>query len=180
MSASIRSLCTRAVVALGLAMLAAPAFAQQVDVNYVPGTDFSKYHSYRWVPVDGAAPVDEITDAQVRQAVDQQLAAKGLAKADADPVDLYIGYQTAMQQQQQLNAFGGGVGWRFGGGMATVTTQTIDVGTLAIDVYDPAAKQLLWRGSVTETLHASSSPDKKQKELDKAMAKLLKDFPPRK
>lgn len=180
MSASIRSLRARVGVVLALALAATPVVAQQVDVNYVPGTDFSRYHSYRWVPVEGAAPVDQITDAQVRQAVDQQLAAKGLVKAEADPVDLYIGYQTAMQQQQQLNAFGGGVGWRFGGGMATVTTQTIEVGTLALDVYDPAAKQLLWRGSVTESLHGSSSPDKKQKELDKALAKLLKDFPPKK
>jgi hypothetical protein len=46
-------------VKLGLALafaLFACAFvsAQDVTSNAMPGADFSKYHTYKWVPIDGA------------------------------------------------------------------------------------------------------------------------------
>lgn len=163
-----------------LFMFAGTAFCQSVNTNYLPGTDFSKYHSYKWVTVDGAQPVDQITDQQIKAAIDKQLTAKGFTRKDADPVDLYVGYQVAMDKEQELNAWGGGMGWRMGGGMATVTTTTVDIGTLALDLYDPADKQLIWRGTVSESVSKSSTPEKKQQMLDKASGKLLKKFPPAK
>lgn len=30
--------------------------AQDVRYNYMPGTDFSKYHTYKWVSIEGGAP----------------------------------------------------------------------------------------------------------------------------
>lgn len=152
--------------------------AQSINTNYVPGTDFSNYRSYRWVQVDGAPPVDQILDQQIKQAVDQQLQSKSLTKKDADPADLYVGYQVGVQQEQELNAYGS-PGWRFGGGMADVHTSTVNVGTLVVDVYDPATKQLVWRGSATESINKSSTPEKKQEHLDRAATKLLKNFPPK-
>jgi hypothetical protein len=57
----------------------------------MPATDFSKYHTYAWVDeVQGVPSVgghrDQILDAQVKQAIDSQMAAKGLTKlADGAP-----------------------------------------------------------------------------------------------
>ncbi|MGC1453411.1 MAG: DUF4136 domain-containing protein, partial [Candidatus Sulfotelmatobacter sp.] len=71
---------------------------QDVRTNYVPGTDFSKYHTYAWVDEVKGAPrvggqLDQILDAQVKQAVDSQMAAKGLTKVfDGDEPDLLLGY----------------------------------------------------------------------------------------
>jgi hypothetical protein len=176
MLSTIGGLTTRIALAAILTLASAAALAQSVSTNYMPGTDFSKYRTYRWVAVEGAATVDQILDQQIKQAVDKQLAAKSFTRKDADPVDLYVGYQVAVDEEKELNAFGA-PGWRFGG-MASVTTSTVDVGTLALDFYNPAAKQLLWRGSASETVHKSSSPEKNQEQLDKAMGKLLKKFPP--
>jgi hypothetical protein len=166
--------------AIALFAFSLTCLAQSINTNYLPGTDFSSYHSYRWVSVDheGTAHVDQILDAQIKQAVDKQLQSKGMTKKDADPADLYVGYQVGVQQQQELNAYGS-PGWRFGGGMADVRTSTVDVGTLVVDIYDPAKKELVWRGSANETINKSSSPEKKQEHLDKAATKLLKDFPPK-
>jgi polysaccharide deacetylase 2 family uncharacterized protein YibQ len=47
-----------------------------------------------------------------------------------------------------------------------------------MDIYDPAAKQLVWRGQASKTLDPSNNQEKNQQRLDKAMAKLLKNFPP--
>jgi hypothetical protein len=64
--------------------------------------------------------------------------------------------------------------------MATATSTPISIGTLVLDFYDPAAKELVWQGHSTKTLDPKSSQEKNQKNLHKAMKKLLKDFPPKK
>ncbi len=152
--------------------------AQDVTYNSAPGTDFSKFKTYKWVRIEGAEYPDQILDQQIKQSIDSQLAAKGFTKSDSDAADLYVGYQVSINQEKQWNAYGGGVGWRMGGGMATATSSTLQVGTLAFDVYDQAGKQLIWKGTATKTLNPPKDPDKKQKNLDKGVAKLLKNFPP--
>ena len=167
------------VAAVGLlAVLAAPVGAQDVRSNFMPGTDFTKFKTYKWVELDTNQHPDEIVDAQIKQAVDQQLTTKGLAKAAGDTADLLVGYQIAVDQERQWNGYGGGLGFRFGG-MATATSSTINIGTLILDMYDASAKQLVWKGEATKTMDPSKDQQKNQERLQKAMAKLLKDFPPK-
>jgi len=145
----------------------------------MPGTDFTKYHTYKWVTVEGASHPNQIVDAQIKASIDSQLGAKGLTKTQSDKADLYIDYQVSVSQQRQWNAYGTGMGFRFGGGMATATSSTIDIGTLVLDMYDPSSKQLVWSGRATKTIDPNNSQEKKQKNLDKAMQKLLKNYPPK-
>src|SRR6185503_20147604 len=83
------------------------------------------------------------------------------------------------QKHQTLNTFynGFGGGWRWGGfGNATTTVDNYKVGTLVLDMFDSHTKQLVWRGSASDTL--SSKTDKNIKNLDKGVQKMLKQFPP--
>ena len=106
--------------ALVLALVACSVtYAQDVRTNYMPGTDFSKYHTYAWVdevqgvPGIGGHP-DQILDTQVKQAIDSQMAGKGLTKVvDGGKPDLLLGYQLAIDQEKQINGFASGMG---GGG----------------------------------------------------------------
>jgi hypothetical protein len=120
-------------------------------------------------------------DAQIKQAIDEALAGRGLTKADGDAANLAIGYQVALTQQQQWNTYStGGYGARrYGGGMGTATSTAINIGTVALDMYDAAAKELVWKGQASKTLSGEKDPEKRQKNIDKAMAELLKDFPPK-
>jgi uncharacterized protein DUF4136 len=152
--------------------------AQDVKSNYMPGTDFSKFKTYKWVTINGGERPDQIVDQQIKQAVDTQLASKGLTKTDDEKADMFVAYQVSVAQERQWNAYGGG-GVRWGGGMETATSSTIQVGTLGLDFYDPQPKQLIWRGEATKTLNPSKDPQKNQERLNKAVAKLLKDFPPK-
>jgi hypothetical protein len=173
---------TAVLAALAVFVLGAgAAVAQDVNVNYVPGTDFSKYKTYKWVEIQGAEKPDQIVDTQIKQAIDKAMVGRGLAKATGDTADLAIGYQVALTQEQQWNAYStGGYGARrYGGGMGTATSSTIQIGTIALDMYDAAAKELVWKGQASKTLSGEKNPEKRQKNLDKAMTKLLKDFPPK-
>jgi hypothetical protein len=50
------------------------------------------------------------------------------------------------------------------------------VGTLVVDLFDTKTKQLLWRGTSSDTL--SNNSDKNIKNLDKGVEKMFKNFPP--
>lgn len=166
-------------IVLSVAMMVCMvASGQDVRYNFMPGTDFSKYHTYKWVTIEGGAHPNQIMDAEIKQAVDGQLAAKGMTKTDSDKADLYVGYQVAVDQEKQWNGYGMGGGLRWGG-MATATSSTINVGALVIDMYDPTSKQLVWTGTAQKTLDPSSNQEKNMKNLNKAMAKLLKNYPPK-
>jgi len=156
----------------------AVALAQDVKSNFMPGTDFSKYHTYKWVNIEGGAHPNQIVDAEIKQAVDAQLSSKGMTKTTDEKADLYVAYQIAVDQEKQWNAYGMGGGVRFGG-MGSATSSTISVGTLVLDMYDPGTKQLVWTGNATKTIDPSSNQEKNQKSLNKAMAKLLKNYPPK-
>jgi hypothetical protein len=100
---------------------------------------------------------------------------------DNDPADLLVGYQIAVNRERQWNAYGMNDGFPWAGmrtGTASATSSTIEVGTLVLDMYDPAAKPLVWTGSATKTINLSKDEQKNQRNLDKAMQKPLKDFPP--
>jgi hypothetical protein len=163
-----------------LALLAGGvAAAQDVRTNSMPGVNFSQFHTYKWVAIQGAKYPNQILDQQIKDAINSQLSSKGLTLTDNDKADLYIGYQVSIDQQQQWNAYGMGGGWRLGGGMASATSSTINIGTLVLDMYDPSTKQLVWTGRATKTLDPSSNQQKNQERLNKAMQKLLKSYPPK-
>jgi Domain of unknown function (DUF4136) len=99
-----------------------------------------------------------------------------MTKTDTDTADLYIGYQSAIDEERQWDAWGTRA---FGSGEASWTSSTIAVGTLVLDMYDPGTKQLVWTGRATKTIDPSSNHEKNMKNLDKAIAKLLKNYPPK-
>jgi hypothetical protein len=176
--------------ALVLALVACSVtFAQDVRTNYIPGTDFSKYHSYAWVDEVQGVPsvgghVDQILDAQVKQAVDSQMAAKGFTKVeDGSKANLLLAYQLAIDQEKQITCFADHLG-RWGGwgpgsfGTFSASTSSNYIGTFVIGMYDPAVKKLVWTGAAQHAILPSKKQEKNQQRLNKGAQKLLKGFPP--
>lgn len=175
-----------------LVLLAASSvLAQDVRYNFDKNSDFSKFKTYKWVPIEGAAKVNDLVDKQIKDTLDAELAQKGLTKTDGETADLLIGYQAAVGQEKQFSSYstgypyGGGWyrgGWYGGGGGMTTTTgetSTIHVGQLGVDMYDSANHTLVWRGVASKTLDPKAKPEKQQKNLTKAVAKLMKNYPPK-
>jgi hypothetical protein len=172
-------------VVCGVLFWSAAALAQDIRYNYLQGTDFTRYKTYKWVQIPNVQYPNSIVDEQIKRAIDSQLAMKGLIRTEENP-DLYVTYQVAINQEKQWNSYstGGDMwgwgGWRGWGGMETTTTtsSTINIGTLSCDIYDVATKKQIWRGDATKTLGSGKDPKKVEKNLNKAMAKLFKKYPP--
>lgn len=170
-----------AVVLIGMMFLfAGRASAQQVKTDYDRNTNFAQYKTYSWENVKTKDPLDAN---RIKSAVNAVLAAKGWTQVDSGGDVSVLGMEIT-KNQQTLNTFydgfGGGWGWRgFGGGgfgEATTTTDTYKVGTVVVDLFDTKSKQLIWRGSASDTL--SNNSDKNIKNLDKGVDKMFKKFPP--
>ena len=164
------------------------ASAQDIKYNFLPGTDFAKYKTYRWARVPNAQYPDQIIDGQIMQAIDAQLMQKGLAKGGED-AELVVTYQAAIDSEKRWNSYSTDMGgWGYGhwggwgGGMSssttTTTSETIRIGTLDVDIYDAAAKNQIWKGQASKTLGSGKDPAKVNKNLNKAMEKLFKKYPP--
>jgi hypothetical protein len=157
-------------------------FAQSIDSSHLPGIDFSRYHTYKWVVIEGRQHPDANKDAQIRQLIDRQLATKGLEKTDGTS-DLSVGYQVALTKTETWKT---DENWTstvlLDDSYATRKKVTINRGTLVIDMYDAAAKKLVWTGSVTKTIDTSDAPansEQKQKTVQNAVRALLKNYPPK-
>jgi len=163
-------------VLVGVMLLfAGRSSAADVKTDYDRNTNFSQYKTYSWEQVQTRDPL--MVD-RIKSAVNGSLAAKGLTEVPTGG-DLSIVAIEVTHNQQTLdtfyNNFGGGR--RFGGfGDATTTTETYRVGTLVVDLSDPATKKLVWRGSASDTL--SDKSEKNIDNLDKGVVKMFKKFPP--
>ena len=161
-------------------LFAGTASAQEVKTDYDRGANFAQYKTYSWAQVKTKDPLD--ID-RIKNAVNAVLSAKGWTKVDSGG-DVSIVAMEITRNQQTLNTFydgfGGGWGWRRvgGGGFgeATTTTDTYKVGTVVVDLFDTKTKQLIWRGSSSDTL--SDNSEKNIRNLDKGVDKMFKQFPP--
>jgi Domain of unknown function (DUF4136) len=150
------------------------ASAQDVHTDYDKNVVFEKFHTYSWGRVQTSNP---LWQTRVEDAIDKSLQEKGWQKV-ASGGDVVVSAVGATHNQQEYTTFYDGMGgWRWRGfGEATTMVDTYKVGTLVVDLYDASSKQLVWRGTATNTL--SDKPENNEKSLDKAVDKMFKKFPP--
>src|SRR6188474_3384815 len=176
-------------VVLALAALLAPAvvLAQKTSYDYDKTANFASYKTYGLK--DGTKVGQQLIDDRIVAAIDAQLATKGLKKVDANP-DVFVVYHVAFDKQKDISTYssgyGGGYGaygWRYGGSWAggTSTTQVRDilVGTLVIDLADAKTAQLAWRGMGVKEVDTQAKPEKRDKSINNAVAKMFKNYPPK-
>ena len=160
----------------GLVCLSVAVLAQDVHFDYDRSVNFNAYRTYQWADLQDGRASNQLMDQNIKRAIDEQLVGKGLQRVESGG-DLQVAYQVALDREKQYDAFRMGPLWN---GLAQVNSSTIAIGKLVVDLVDPAKKQLVWRGDAAKTLDIKKDPDKNYDNLEKAMAKLFKNYPPRK
>jgi hypothetical protein len=177
-------------VPLVIAVLLVPtlAVAQKTSYDFDKTADFSSFKTYALK--DGTSVGQPLIDARIVAAIDAELAAKGLTKSESTP-DLFVVYHVAFDKQKDISTYssgyGGGYGaygWGWGGGWGGGTTSTqvrdILIGTMVIDVADAKKGQVAWRGMGVKEVNTTASPEKRDKSINSAVKKILKNYPPKK
>jgi hypothetical protein len=139
--------------------------AQDEPFRIDPSTDFSKYKTYGWAHTMKGEHQTYPVDAQITEAVEAELAEKGLRKADPGATDLSICYHSNFGTEK-FNRYNDP---EFGGHWFTIKT-----GQVAIDMYESSTKKLVWRNT------ADINPKTEPKQITKAVSKLLENYPSKK
>ena len=151
-----------------------------VGVEYDKRDDFSKYKTYAWR--QGTPAPDPEMQHQIQNAIEHQLASKGLTKAGSAP-DLYVITHTltGVEQRVDVRQLGySGFLWRRRGGWYAPTTRVyyIPIGTFRVDLVDRVSSKPVWRGLATEYL--SDDREKNGKRINKIAKDIFKKFQPQK
>ena len=153
-------------------------FAQKTEIDFDRNANFANYHTYMWEKSPNPAKGE--WNQRILDAIDKQLQAKGLQKVESNP-DMWVIYSNSVKDEKQVVGVGYGLsptwGWNNGTGPAFHNTFVSKVGTLVVEMADANGKQALWRGSVSDTI--DDNTNKNIKNLDKAVSKLFKNFPPK-
>ena len=162
-----------------LAILFAGCSTLQTGADYDHGTDFSRYRTYTFQEGTGK-PSHPFVIERVHRALTDILGSKGWREIP-DGGDAIVVAHFHLDKQIQMTTTGYGYGW-YGwyGGMSTATTTVneIPVGTLVIDVVDPVAKKLVWRGWGNDEVTSQRTPDEAERYAHEVLAKILENFPP--
>jgi hypothetical protein len=174
----------RFLAALAVSFLALPslALAQDVKIDFDKAFNFAPVKTYSITL--GTKWGNDLSERRVLTEFDEAIAGKGWKKVAEGQADIQVILHGATQAKRNASTFysgmGGGYGgYRYGGmGMGTATTMVNEytVGTLVVDMFDPKTKQLVFRGTAEDEL--SDNPEKNAKRLEKASAKMFKNFPP--
>jgi len=164
--------------------VAAPA--QKVKVFVQPDVDFSKFKTYSWEP--HGAVSHPMLAADIVGAIEDQMKAKGLQLVSLNP-DLVIQVYGSVDQENSfytndpLYGATGGIppfDPSFSGpaliGMYGNTTVTIHKGQMVVDLLDPAARKLVWRGMAQDNLDPSNKK-KLLNQVNGAIEKMFKQYP---
>jgi hypothetical protein len=164
---------TRLLTAIAALLLAVPAIAQQVSVNFLPNVSFAQYHTYAWGGNNANQIQDSILAQVAKQDIDTAMQSKGLTLVTEDKnPDIIITANGGMRQQTSYQAWGmRGIG----GGMGSITPEQNVVATMIVDLFDAKTHALLWRGIAQDTL--SNNGGKNQKLVQSAISKMFKQWP---
>jgi hypothetical protein len=136
-----------------------PYANSEVKVDWVRGTDFSKYKTYAWGTPNQKAPdpnhpLDDI---------DTALQAKGLQKVgiDANP-GLLVAFSVGNKRVYVLQHI--------------AKNPIVKQGTLAVELADPQSKKYVWWAVGEDTL--TDNRDKDILMIQKTISKMFKKYPP--
>ncbi|MFZ9023376.1 MAG: DUF4136 domain-containing protein [Anaerohalosphaeraceae bacterium] len=180
------------IVILSLSLLLSGCSMTTVNYDYDMDFDFSNLKQYGWLDIPDDFPATEIVVQRIKNAVNQQMAAKGFNQVPESP-DFQISLQgfrdivsQGVQTGTSYRGYGGynrGYGGYRGydrGYDRPVEVYEYEEGTLTLTIINAASDTLIWQGKATDIIEPSLSTEAKEKKTQEVVAKLLANFPPTK
>jgi len=151
------------------------AYAQEVSVHREPSANFKSFATYAWKQEEVARY--PAVHAAIMEAVDEQLARKGVRKVQVtsqpDLIVRYTGERTVetVQRSTSTNNL-----WRENGGTATVAPQKRAIGELQLIVSHPGTSEAVWTANGKHSL-TEIDDEKNRKIIRNLVKKMFQQFP---
>ena len=130
----------------------------KVRYDYDESADFSSLKTYNWLPFPEKKDVDEFAMKRIQDAVDMQLAAKGLQKVSDTP-------DFSVRMNPEIFNI-------------VYTQYQYEQGRLILDFVDSKSNKLLWQGSAEVDIDFVRNPEQSRKMINEVVQKILEKYPP--
>jgi hypothetical protein len=153
------------------ALLGAGCSSVRVATDWDRQYDFAGLHTYSWARTkddDADAARAPFLDRRIRQAVDAELAARGYESRESGG-DFLVVYHVKVRDR--VNVYSYGPRWR-----RWHDVDTYKEGTLVLGIVDRARDEIVWNGW-GEGIVSEAGPS--EEAVREAVAKILKEFPPK-
>jgi hypothetical protein len=160
---------------VALSLLAEAQVLKTVKVNYDEKVDFSKYKTFAWSEAQESVsnPANHI---RITRAVERELAAKGLLKADTGSADLRVRYLAKIEKKLKSTARQESSSWDQNNLRTMVDLTRVEEGTLILELSDGASGDVVWRAVNVDVAPRS---DLVPEAIDKWMKKIVAPYPPK-
>jgi hypothetical protein len=181
-------------LALALALIAGPAWAQSVDVDYDRTVNFRAFKTYAVGTIKVADDANPLMVQRILTALDGQMSIIGFRKVEKNP-DVIVAIQHSTREELAYTSWGdygpywgspyyggrpyywGGVGYPFwwSSGFGGYDVQRILVGTLILDMMDARTEKVFLRGTAEDTV--SHKAKKNERKAYEAVAEIFEESP---
>lgn len=160
------------------------AEAQKIKIQYEKTTDFSKFKTYAWVP--GTPVFDPHLDIYIQDRFAAELRRSGMIEAPVSAADVLVTYHAAHGTDISVGTaldptFAASGGIPIAGHSIWETTGTggahVTKGSIAFEILDRGANRPVWIGTAKHAV--SDAHHERWNEIEKALDKLFRRFPPR-
>ena len=164
-----------ALAVFALSSVASAQTLKTVKVEYDNKVDFSKYKTFAWSqaqePVGNAANYIRLT-----RAVERELLAKGLEKAETGPADVRVRYYAKIEKKLKSSSRQESSSWQPNDLRTMVDISRVDQGTLILELSDGESKDVVWRGI---NVDVAPRADLVAGAIDTWVKKIVAAYPPK-
>jgi hypothetical protein len=169
-------------------LMAGCASGPDVRGDFDPAADFGRFRTFGFVEQAGtdAGDARSITTTLLQNAAAREMQARGYVRSDTP--DLVINFHGRLEERVDIQSrpapsmgptwgYRGWAGSPWGGwGGTEVTTRRYNVGTLVIDLVDLQQRQMVFQGSVQDTVTRQMQQNREQT-INDAVAQIFARFP---
>ena len=156
--------------ALALSVVLASCAGLRAGSDYYAEADFGGYQTFAWVdesplirPQSSRVEISPLTIRRIREAVENELRAKGFELTDRQTADFAVSFTVGARDLLAVTDYPpfyrGRWNWRAPYYGASVDVQTYTEGTLAVDVFDNETRQPVWHGWARKRITGSDVDD---------------------
>jgi hypothetical protein len=179
-------------VGVALIVLVIGCSSIKVRTDFDELVSFRDFRTYSWIDnqsdLQGDPAVDSpLTGRRIQNAVDSELIRRGYRRTDTGTPDFYIAYSVLSSRRTDITSTGDPYGHRYymgyrssryhGMGVDVQTNHWVE-STIVLDVIDTSTHEVVWRGWATTDLDENPSPDRVSYYVERAIARILDEFPP--
>jgi hypothetical protein len=174
-----------------------PEAATDITTEYDKKFSFAGLRTWAWHPEgagdvrlafsadDDPKRVAERLDPVIIPAVERELAGRKLTQTDAAGAALHVHYYALVTMGESAQTLGQFVApvpeWGLPPFVPSTTALSVyPVGTLIIDVTDPARQRIVWRGVARRKVNFERPEAERRQVMERAIRDLFRRFPPKK